>query len=158
MIPAFYFISIQRNDLVFWLSLPAILSDFLDGYLARRWNQISELGKILDPIADKVNIGGMVIALYLFQDFPLWLTLVIVLRDLGIMIGALLILRSKRQVISSNLPGKIAVVVVALTIIMFLLGWFTLFNYFIYAVILSIVYSAFMYAHVFIKSIKHPQG
>ncbi len=126
-------------------------TDFFDGYLARKWNQISELGKILDPIADKVNIGGVVIALYFFQDFPLWLTLLIVLRDVAIMLGALLIIKTKQKVTPSNMPGKITVVVVALTIIMFLLGWFTIFNYLLYVVILSILYSAYSYLMVFLK-------
>ncbi len=153
VIPAVYFISIQRNDLVFWLSLPAMATDYLDGYFARKWNQISELGKILDPLADKINIGGIAIALYLFQGFPLWLTLVIVLRDLGILVGALFIYRMKSRVTPSNIPGKVAVVVVAGTIISFLLGWFDIFSYLIYLVILTILYSAYAYGRLFIKSI-----
>ncbi len=46
-------------------------TDWADGFFARKLNQVSDLGKILDPIADKIHIGALVIALHYYQGFPL---------------------------------------------------------------------------------------
>ncbi len=161
VIPAFFLIKEQRNDLVLFLAATAMLTDFLDGYLARKWNQISELGKILDPLADKVTVAGAVIALYLFQGFPLWLAALIVLRDLFIIIGAFFIYEKKHRVTSSNMAGKISVNIIALSILFFLLGWQTLFDYALYAVIVALLVSFFSYTGVFFRYIikdKHEEN
>ncbi|HED09233.1 MAG TPA: hypothetical protein ENJ10_00960 [Caldithrix abyssi] len=158
IIPAFFLIKEQRNDLVLWLATVAMFTDWLDGFLARRWNQISDLGKILDPLADKVSIGGMVLALYLYQGFPLWLAALIILRDVSILIGAVFIYDKERKVASSNLPGKVSVAVIALAILLFLLGLRDWFDYSVYAVILALVVSLVMYAKVFIQLVKEKKN
>jgi cardiolipin synthase (CMP-forming) len=60
--------------------------DFFDGYLARKLSQETELGKILDPIADKLMVFSLVLALSLKADFPIWLGVIIVFRDILITI------------------------------------------------------------------------
>jgi CDP-diacylglycerol---glycerol-3-phosphate 3-phosphatidyltransferase len=60
------------------------LSDLLDGYLARRWNQESELGKVLDPLADTLCRLTYFIALAGSGIFPLWMLLVLVYRDFAV--------------------------------------------------------------------------
>lgn len=72
-----------------WTFLAAGLSDALDGYVARRLNQFTRLGAILDPIADKLIIASSVITLAMLDLLPLWLVLVVVARDLVIVAGAL---------------------------------------------------------------------
>ena len=62
------------------------LSDLLDGYLARATNQVSELGKFLDPVADKALIGSAMISLSILGRFPWWITAVILAREIGITI------------------------------------------------------------------------
>ena len=84
----------------------AFLTDFFDGYLARKLNQITDLGKILDPVADKIAILAFALYLYFRSDFPLWLILIIVVRDLLIIIGATLIIEKKELVLPSNIFGK----------------------------------------------------
>jgi len=84
------------------------ITDGLDGYLARRLGQVSRLGIALDPIADKVFAGLLVIFLILFRDFPLWLAAVIIGRDLAILgLGALL-MKGREISLPSNLTGKYA--------------------------------------------------
>ena len=151
VIPTVYVISIGRNDLFYYIAFIAILSDWLDGFLARKLNQITDLGKILDPVGDKVLIASVVIALFYYQGFPLWLMLVIVLRDVGILIGAFFIYDKQKQVTSSNWPGKISVTFIAVTILSFIAGWAEVFNWFIVLALLSIILSAFIYSKVFIK-------
>jgi len=92
----------------------AIISDYLDGYLARLLNQRSEFGKIIDPIADKV----CAILLFLFavwvDRIPLWFLLVVITRDVLILLGSYIIIKQHRKVAMSVMSGKITVNLLAL--------------------------------------------
>lgn len=81
------------------------MSDVLDGKLARSRNTITEFGKFLDPVADKVMIGTAMISLSILGHMPWWITVVILIREIGITILRLLII--KRGVIPANKGGKI---------------------------------------------------
>jgi len=100
----------------------AAVTDFLDGYIARRNNEISDLGKILDPLADKVFVGVVVILMLLQEMLPLWFVAVVLGRDLLILVGGLLIERRTGEVLPSNYPGKIAVLVLSTTLLAIILG------------------------------------
>lgn len=152
--PAVYFISTDRNDWLIALTIVGIITDWADGFFARKLGQISDMGKILDPLADKIFMGSLVITLYFYQGFPLWLTLFIVLRDVFIIVGAFLIYDRKRLITSSNWPGKISVSFIALAIFSFIAGWHPLFEYSIYMAIAAIIISALMYVKVFYVSIN----
>jgi len=67
--------------LVFWV---ASLTDLLDGYLARRWKQITTLGKLLDPLADKLLISGALISLVELNLAPAWMVFIILAREMAI--------------------------------------------------------------------------
>jgi len=74
----------------------AAISDGIDGYIARRYNQISELGKIIDPLADKLLLISAVVLLSMknepyLERIPIWLTATILSRDAILIIGLLLI-------------------------------------------------------------------
>jgi len=97
------------------------ITDGLDGILARRLGQITPLGIALDPIADKIFAGALVILLVIFRQFPIWLASVIVGRDLIILLAGLILLKDKEVVIPSNLTGKYtfaALVVLLLSYVM----------------------------------------
>jgi cardiolipin synthase len=76
-----------RNTL--WLFGVAAFSDGVDGYLAKRFDWTSELGKVLDPLADKLLLVTVFIMLALIGDTPVWLATVVVARDVIIGAGAL---------------------------------------------------------------------
>jgi cardiolipin synthase len=76
--------------LAFYLFLLAGLSDGLDGLLARLFNWTTPLGALLDPLADKLLLMGSFIVLAYLQQIPLWLTMMVIGRDIWIMGGALL--------------------------------------------------------------------
>ncbi|CAB4936172.1 unannotated protein [freshwater metagenome] len=81
------------------------LSDIADGKLARSRNTITEFGKFLDPVADKVMIGTAMISLSFLGRLPWWITIVILVREIGITLFRLSII--KRGVIAANKGGKI---------------------------------------------------
>ncbi|MBN2431156.1 MAG: CDP-alcohol phosphatidyltransferase family protein [Acidobacteria bacterium] len=85
------------------------LSDFLDGWLARRLGQISELGKMLDPVADKLCVIILFPALYWLTDFPLWALVLVFGKDILIALGGWLISRRQKVAITPNFWGKAAV-------------------------------------------------
>lgn len=77
-------------EVAFWLFLAAGISDGLDGYIAKRFEMQTELGAFLDPIADKLLLVSAFISLTMVDLIPLWLTLIVVSRDILIVAGALL--------------------------------------------------------------------
>jgi CDP-diacylglycerol--glycerol-3-phosphate 3-phosphatidyltransferase len=87
-------------------SILAIATDYLDGYFARKLNQVSELGKILDPLADKIIITAVVIAMISVGKLSIYLAGGIILRDLLILIGGLYTKKMLGYVIPSNQIGK----------------------------------------------------
>lgn len=91
------------------------LSDIADGYLARYLHQVSRIGQFLDPVADKLTIFILSLVLYFFKGFPLWLVIVIVVRDIcHIAAGVLLFYTHDIQVRPSN-AGKCMVFFLGMT-------------------------------------------
>lgn len=84
------------------------LSDYLDGALARWLGQVSDWGKLLDPLADKICTGVLSIALVVYTDLPLWVMVLLVTKDLLIGAGGWLISRREKIPITPNFWGKAA--------------------------------------------------
>lgn len=78
-------------DLALYLFIAAGVTDGLDGYIAKRFNCVSNLGKVLDPMADKLLIGSTYVMLAILGDIPFWLVVVVMFRDLVIVVGYLII-------------------------------------------------------------------
>jgi len=88
------------------LFLLASATDFLDGYLARKWGSVSRFGKIFDPIADKILIVGVFIVFTYNGIIPIILTVLIVLREVLLTIIRLVLL-SKKVVLAARFSGKV---------------------------------------------------
>ncbi|ROQ38181.1 CDP-diacylglycerol--glycerol-3-phosphate 3-phosphatidyltransferase [Frondihabitans sp. PhB188] len=97
----------------------AILTDSLDGFLARRQNLVSDFGKIVDPLADKVLTGGAFIVLSVLGELPWWVTIVILVREIGITVYRFVALSDR--VIPASRGGKLKTLLqgVALTLALF---------------------------------------
>lgn len=104
----------QVNEWIILLTLYGIISDYLDGLIARLRDEISELGKLLDPVADKV----MAVVLFAYTVWlgwiPVWFFMVAVIRDLLIVAGSLYIKNVHGKVAMSIMSGKISVNILAL--------------------------------------------
>lgn len=94
------------------------LTDFFDGYLARKLHQVTDLGKIVDPLADKITAAGAAILFVMVGLLPLWYLIVVVARDLLILVGGIYIKARKNIVTQSNWPGKFAVFFIALVMLL----------------------------------------
>jgi CDP-diacylglycerol--glycerol-3-phosphate 3-phosphatidyltransferase len=94
----------------------AVLTDKLDGMLARRLHQESEWGRILDPVADKACVAAAAVVLVLLGDLPLWFAGMVLGRDLLILAGGLVLKTRRGVVIPSNVLGKWTVGAMALLI------------------------------------------
>jgi CDP-diacylglycerol--glycerol-3-phosphate 3-phosphatidyltransferase len=123
----YYGESVQRGEAVAWLRFAAVIvflvaavSDGLDGYVARRYNQRSSLGVILDPIADKGLLLSGIITLSItnwsesdpnYGKFPIWFPVLVITRDVVILVGAgVLQLLLGRLRVKPHWTGKIATV------------------------------------------------
>jgi CDP-diacylglycerol--glycerol-3-phosphate 3-phosphatidyltransferase len=124
----------------------AIATDGVDGAIARRNNLVTELGKLLDPIADKVLTGGALIALSILGELPWWVTIVILVREVGITVYRFVVIR--QGVIAASRGGKLKTIVQSVAISLALFPLWTLFGDWVYwvngivmtiAVILTVV-------------------
>ena len=88
VLPLGYLIWHEAWAWVFWIFVGAGLSDLLDGALARHFGWESEIGGYIDPLADKVLCGGIIVVLALQQFIPWWISLLVVSRELVILGGA----------------------------------------------------------------------
>jgi cardiolipin synthase (CMP-forming) len=86
----FWLLLNDRPQIAFYAFLAAGVSDAVDGYLAKRFNWTSELGAYLDPLADKILILSIYIALAVSAHIPLWLVIAVVSRDILILLAVLL--------------------------------------------------------------------
>ena len=121
---------------LFGIFLIASLTDFLDGYLARKNNEVTDLGKFLDPIADKMLVNGMMVFLCLnfvsirdtHLSFPFFCVILMIIRDL-VVDGLRLMAAKKNVVIAANMFGKVKTVLQMTAICFVFLNGFP-FNYF----------------------------
>lgn len=95
----------------------AALTDLLDGYLARRRGQVTQVGQLLDPIADKFLVISGLILLVQFQRIEAWIAIAFIVRDLGIT-GIRAIAASKGLIIAAGQFGKYKVVLQIIGIIL----------------------------------------
>jgi cardiolipin synthase len=110
LIPVFVGLMIHRgSELAGLLFFGGVAStDWVDGFVARRTGSVTELGKVLDPTADRLVICAALIALVVRGVFPLWAALLILLRDLGVLIGAAALMFTRRVRVDVRSVGKSA--------------------------------------------------
>jgi len=109
LIPVFLGFLITGQDVLALVVLVAGgVTDFLDGFLARRLHQVTRLGKLLDPIADRLTIFAATIGLTYRGFLPMWLLLVVIARDVGMLCLGVVLARHRAAVPSVTWVGKAA--------------------------------------------------
>ena len=88
--------------------LAAFLTDIADGWIARRFNQITRLGRVLDPLADKLMTFTVIVSIAVEHVIPLWAVLVFFCKEFIMAIGGYLMYRRLGDVIPSNWLGKVS--------------------------------------------------
>lgn len=106
---------------LFALCLFAAITDILDGHLARKFNQVTEAGKIIDPLADKIAMAVVVIRLAMYGELPAYYLGLIIGRDLLIFLGGIYVTSKIGKVLPSNILGKVTVLIIGIVVLMTLL-------------------------------------
>lgn len=118
VVPITYLILVDGSLVwLFGLIFIALVTDWFDGRVARWSKTVSEWGKVLDPLADKVAAASIVMALTVRGVFPLWFLVVIVARDSAIVLGGVILARKTGQVVMSAWMGKVAVTALSITVL-----------------------------------------
>ena len=117
----FYFIYREQWISAIICGAIAVITDLLDGFFARRLEQHTELGLILDPVADKLALTAAVFALVLSKStFPVWAFFVIIIRDVSIVIGNGILAYKAKMITRSNLWGKCTSFFLSIVIMLYL--------------------------------------
>ncbi|TMK93458.1 MAG: CDP-alcohol phosphatidyltransferase family protein [Actinobacteria bacterium] len=109
-IPVFVALILDHDTTTAGLILFAIVvaTDWIDGMIARRTGQVSDLGKVLDPVADRLAIAAGLIGLVLRGIFPLWAAAAILVRDLTVLVGGAVALARRGLRLEVRWIGKLA--------------------------------------------------
>ncbi len=101
-----FFLATDQRLIAFLIMIIALLSDIIDGYIARKLHQETELGRLLDPLCDKISLVVILITLLIINSIPFWAVIIIALRDILILTGSYILFKRKQLVYKSNTLGK----------------------------------------------------
>jgi len=138
------------RTILFILAIIGAITDWADGFVARKRNEVTELGKVIDPLADKITIGAIIISLYVIGSIPEYYFYLIIGRDVLIFLGGLYVTKKIGRVLPSNMLGKIAVSAIGMVILLVLLDVnqsILIFKFFFYLSIILIFISFFAYLY-----------
>ena len=124
MIPAFLLVLYLRvpyaNYWALGIFAVASLTDMLDGYIARHYNQITDFGKFMDPLADKCLVTAALLWFVEIGQMPAWVVLVVIVREFGVS-GLRMVAADKGRVIAAGWSGKVKTASTMVCIVLMLL-------------------------------------
>ena len=117
-------VQVNNEFLALGIFIAAALTDLLDGYLARRWDQVTTVGTLLDPIADKLLISAALVSLVQVQRVPGWMAVIIIGREFAVT-GLRSIAAAHGYTIRASELGKTKMVsqVVAISLVLLAIHW-----------------------------------
>lgn len=133
------------------------ITDALDGYIARKTNQVTNIGKVLDHFVDKIWVGTILVTLVVTRGLPWWIAGAVILRDILIVIGSSLAVHKRGVVYSSNILGKIAGFFFAALMVAYLLDFnhsHIIRNVLLITVTVLIVTTFIKYFYVYIRTMR----
>lgn len=114
------YLKCRRYDLAFIMLLLSGLSDTVDGWIARRFNMVTDVGKVLDPIADKLTQASMILCLAITSIEMRWLFLILIVKELIMGIMGLVVLKKTGRVNSAKWYGKLCTWILYATVMAYL--------------------------------------
>lgn len=144
-IPSFMLFDSGNKYLGLMILIIIIITDYADGMVARRLDQVSDFGKALDPISDKIVIVILFLYLLIDSEFPIWFFVSLISRDLILAYLSLLVKRKSGTMPEANIPGKIAVNFMALMLIAWFMAWEDLKIFGLWSSIIFLLYSTIVY-------------
>ena len=111
-----YFLINDNFTIAILLYVLASATDVLDGFIARKFNQITDLGKFLDPLADKLLQFSALVGLWIVNLIPLWIVIIFFIKEISMGLGAIKLLK-KHVIIQSKWFGKLSTIFFFLAII-----------------------------------------
>ena len=148
------YIGAGNNILAIAVIILSGLTDVVDGYIARRFHMVSDFGKILDPVADKLTQGALILCLTVTYDWMKWLIVLFVLKECAMLIMGFLVIRKENSVNSAQWHGKLNTVMLYGTmciLILFPKMPLALANALIVACALTIILSFVLYTGFYIR-------
>ena len=127
LVPFFFTVLVggegERSRLAaFLIYAIAASTDWVDGQIARRTNTVTQFGKIVDPLVDRLLLASGVVGLYLIGELPLWVPVVLVLRDVYLLYGAY-VLERNRIILPVTYTGKLTTAVLLAGFSSLIAGW-----------------------------------
>lgn len=120
--PTVYFLLKDDNSKRALLTIAAgMLTDFVDGPIARRRGEVSELGKLIDPIADKLTLDSVAVALSVKRGFPWWVTNLLLTRDAAILMGATMMFRETEEITTAIYAGKVTTAMLTVALLLYVM-------------------------------------
>ncbi len=153
-----FFLATDKRLIAFLIMVLALLSDVIDGYIARKFHQETELGRLLDPLCDKISLVVILVTLLVINSIPFWAVLIIVLRDVLILIGSYVLFRKKQLVYKSNILGKVTGFLFGAMILAFTLDYQRLGLIVLYLSVPVMVGTFYTYLKRYIRGIREEQS
>ena len=141
----------RSSDSLLWHVIAAIVfavasfTDYLDGYLARKWHVVTNFGKFADPLADKMLVMSAFIMLVGLDMVPAWVAAVIICRELAVTGLRLLLVENGGTVLAAAMPGKIKTATQMLSVILLLCHLSLLGTILLYIALFFTLYSGYDY-------------
>ncbi len=154
-IPAVWFFATDRWVWGLIILGICVVSDWLDGFVARKTHKVSDFGKFIDPVADKVVAAGMIVLMIIRMDFPLWFLIVLTVRDASIYTIKRIIYKKYKIVTGANIAGKMFIFVLTIAGVLWLLEFYLGVNlYAIYVLYLSALLMLISWVAYTVQSVK----
>lgn len=155
LIPIIFIFAMQGNYFIaIVLLVLSGITDVLDGFIARKFNLISTLGTLLDPLADKLTQISTLLVLVLQNIIPLWILIILLLKEISMIIGATFLFKKETVAIPSKWYGKTATVLFYVAIFFSMLKKqfafdYTFDLYLYYIALFFAVFALIMYFRIF---------
>lgn len=133
----------------------ALFTDIIDGPIARSRGEVSNLGKILDPITDKLLLNGTTLSMARGGRFPRWVAIMLLVRDILILAGSWLIYRRRTEIKTAQPLGKASTALFGASVLLYMVDGPRSGRPALILALLALGGSVVQYARTFLRSLKH---